>query len=80
MKSTLLFSVKIMLGFILTVSAFYFLASGFLTGLFMQNEAIIGYGSRFLRGFCLGLPFLAVDFLAVGVFQATGMEIGRAHV
>ncbi len=73
MKNTLLFAVKIMLGFILTVCVFYFAASGFLTGLFMQNEAIIGYGSRFLRGFCLGLPFLAVDFLAVGVFQATGM-------
>ena len=31
------------------------------------------YGSRFLRGFCLGLPFLCMDFLAVGVFQAVGM-------
>ncbi|MDE6640946.1 MAG: MATE family efflux transporter, partial [Acetatifactor sp.] len=33
----------------------------------------IGYGSRFLRGLCLATPFLATDFLAVGVFQACGM-------
>ena len=26
-----------------------------------------------MRGFCLGLPFLCVDFLAVAVFQAVGM-------
>ena len=25
-----------------------------------------------MRGFCLGLPFLCMDFLAVGVFQALG--------
>lgn len=39
----------------------------------MKNEAIIAYGSRFLRGLCLTLPFLFMDFLAVGVFQACGM-------
>ena len=40
---------------------------------FMDNDDIIRHGSRFLHGFCLGLPFLCVDFLCVGVFQATGM-------
>lgn len=39
----------------------------------MFNEAIISYGTKFLRGFCLGLPFLCMDFLAVGVFQSVGM-------
>src|SRR5699024_8014965 len=33
----------------------------------------ISYGSAFLRGFCLGLPFLCMDFIAVGVFQAAGL-------
>ena len=33
----------------------------------------MAYGTRFLRGFCLGLPFMCMDFLAVGVFQAIGM-------
>ena len=44
-----------------------------LTRAFMDNAAIVAYGTRFLRGFCLGLPFLCMDFLAVGVFQAVGM-------
>ena len=39
----------------------------------MQNEEIIAYGSRFLRGFCLALPFLCTDFLAVAVFQSVGL-------
>lgn len=73
MKGTLLFAVKLSLGFILTMSAIYFLAAGPLVQMFMDNQAIIDYGTRFLRGFCLGLPFLCVDFLAVGVFQATGL-------
>ena len=39
----------------------------------MQTPEIIEYGSAFLRGFCLGLPFLCMDFIAVGVFQAAGL-------
>ena len=38
----------------------------------MENEVIISYGSKFLRGLCLGMPFLCVDFLVVGVLQAVG--------
>ena len=41
--------------------------------MFMDNPEIVEMGSRFLRGFCLALPFLCVDFLAVGVFQASGL-------
>ena len=39
----------------------------------MKNSSIIAYGTRFLRGLCLGMPFLCMDFLAVGVFQACGL-------
>lgn len=73
MKGTVLFAAKLMIGFSAAASVFYYLTAGRLTALFMNNEAIIGYGTRFLRGFCLGLPFLCIDFLAVGVFQASGM-------
>ena len=38
----------------------------------MDNEAIIDYGSHFLRGMSLAGPFMCIDFLAVGVFQAVG--------
>ena len=51
----------------------YYLGAGFLTSLFMKNDVIIGYGTRFLRGLCLGIPFLCMDFIAVGVFQACGL-------
>ena len=73
MKQTLLFSAKIALGFVLCVTIFYFFGAAFLVGLFMDNSEIVAYGARFLRGFCFGLPFLFLDFLAVGVFQAVGM-------
>ena len=34
---------------------------------------MVAYGARFMRGLCLATPFLNMDFLAVGVFQACGM-------
>lgn len=34
---------------------------------------IVGYGSWFLQGLSFVLPFLAMDFLAVGIFTACGM-------
>ena len=73
MKNTLFFSAKVVLTFMVFMSGFYTLNADSLIGLFMKNEKIISYGSRFLHGFCLALPFLCTDFLAVGVFQAVGM-------
>lgn len=73
MKETLLFSTKASLSFIVAAAVGYYIGAGRLIALFMDNETIIAYGCRFLRGFCLGLPFLCIDFLAVGVFQAVGM-------
>lgn len=73
MKHTILFSVKISISFMAVISVVYYLGSGGLISLFMRNDSIIAYGSRFLRGMCLSLPFLCMDFLAVGVFQACGM-------
>lgn len=73
MKETLLFSLKIAFSFMLMVSVFYYLGAGALTTAFMKNPVIVSYGTAFLRGLCLGIPFLCVDFLAVGVFQACGL-------
>lgn len=72
MKGTLTFTAKIVLGFITTIAIVYYALSGILIGSFMSSEVVVAYGTRFLRGFCLGLPFLCMDFLAVGVFQAVG--------
>ena len=76
MKEGLLFVARIMLPFIAVVALIYYLGAGGLIGAFMKNDSIIAHGTRFLRGFCLGLPFICMDFLAVGVFQAIGL--GRA--
>lgn len=73
MKKTLIFTVKITISFMVIVSAGYFLGSSFLIRLFMKNDVIVAYGSQFLQGLCVALPFLCMDFLAVGVFQACGM-------
>ena len=73
MKNTLLFTVKLAMSFMVIVAVGYFAGAASLTRMFMQNEAIVEYGARFLRGFCLGLPFLCMDFIAVGVFQASGL-------
>lgn len=73
MKETVHFSRNASLVIIILVSASYLFFPQFFVSLFMDNPVIIDYGSRFLQGFCLGLSFLCLDFLAVGVFQAVGM-------
>lgn len=73
MKKALVFSSKISIGFLLMATIGFYIFSGGLISMFMQNEAIVAYGSKFLRGMCLSLPFLCMDFIAVGVFQACGM-------
>lgn len=73
MKKTLTFSMKISVTFLAAMTVLYYIAAAPLTAMFMENESIVAYGTSFLRGFCLGLPFLCIDFLGVGVFQACGM-------
>ena len=73
MKKSITFTAKIVVVFVVAATALYYVGAGWLISLFMDNESIVAYGTRFLRGFCLGLPFLGVDFLAVGIFQAVGM-------
>lgn len=73
MKNSLTFTAKLMLVFLSLAAAGYYVGAEGLIALFMKNDVIINYGSRFLRGLCLATPFLATDFLAVGVFQACGM-------
>lgn len=73
MKDTILFALKLMMPCLVVVLAGYYLGAGLLIRSFMNNASIIAYGTKFLRGFCLGLPFLCMDFMAVGVFQALGL-------
>ena len=72
MKQSITFTAKVTLVFLTAVTAGYYIFACGLTQMFMENPEIISYGTKFLRGFCLGIPFLCIDFLAVGVFQACG--------
>ena len=73
MKDTILFAVKLMLPAMVAVTAGYYIWADGLIALFMDNEVIIGYGTKFLRAMCLAQPLIYMDFLALGVFQALGM-------
>ena len=73
MKHAVSFARKAALTIIISVALLFFLFPGFWVELFMKDATIVEYGSHLLRRFCMGLPFLSIDFLAVGVFQAVGM-------
>ncbi|MDE7170873.1 MAG: MATE family efflux transporter [Oscillospiraceae bacterium] len=73
LKKAVQFTQKVALTFMVTVSVCYFFASGTLISLFMKTDAVVAYGSRFLRCMCVAQPFLCMDFLAVNVFQACGL-------
>lgn len=73
MKETVLFIAKAMVPVMVVSSIFCYFKAGWLVGLFMKKNEIVYYGRMFLRADSLAMTFLAVDFLAVGVFQAIGM-------
>ncbi len=73
MKHAIVFSARSTVSALVSVSVIYYAAAAPLMRLFIRNESIVSYGTSFLRGLCLVLPFLCMDFLAVGVFQAIGL-------
>ena len=73
MKKTVGFALRITVSFLAFMTAVFYFGAGGLVRMFMKNQTIVDYGTKFFHGLCLGLVFLAVDFLAVGVFQACGM-------
>lgn len=73
MKDTVIYSMKLGIISVVIIASVYLIFAESLIRMFMDNEIIVAYGSHFLRGMCLQLPFMCVDFLAVGVFQSTGM-------
>ena len=73
MKKAIMFTGKLAVGMMAVATVGYYLCAGSLIQLFINNGEVIAYGTRFLRGFCIGLIFLCLDFLGVCVFQAVGM-------
>ena len=73
MKDAVKFSMTIALVFLVSFTVIYHTASESLIGIFMEDETVVSYGSSFLKGMCLAMPFLSIDFMAVGIFQSCGM-------
>ncbi len=73
MKAFLIFTTKIVLSLLTVVMVVYFIFSKHIAALFIDTQSVIDYSGKFLQGMCICLPFLCMDFLAVGVFQACGM-------
>lgn len=72
MKDATYKTLKLTGGTLLVAMIFYVTQSRFLVSLFIENPEVIEIGSVVLRGFALAMPFLGMDFVGVGVFQATG--------
>ena len=73
MKGFLIFTSRIVLSMMLVTLVIFFLFSDKISGLFIDTPSVVGYSAKFLQGMCISLPFLCMDFIAVGVFQACGM-------
>ena len=73
MKEAMAFTAKLILITLSIATLGCYIFSDQLVGLFIENAHVIELGSAFLRGLILSLPFMAVDFLGVGMYQACGM-------
>lgn len=73
MKEAMVFTAKLILSTLCLATLGCFVFSRTLVGLFIENAHVIELGSAFLKGLSLSLPFMAVDFLGVGMYQACGM-------
>ena len=72
MLSGIRFAASVMVPAMTAVSALCWIFAPGIVRTFMESPEIVAYGSRFLRGLCLGGTFLCIDFLAVGVYNAMG--------
>lgn len=72
MKKSILFTLGVITPVMALMTLGYWIFAPELIGLFMDNQEIVSFGAPLLRGLCLSLLFLSIDFTAVGVFQALG--------
>lgn len=73
MKKAIVFTSVVSVAMMIVFTSICYIFASPLIGLFMKNAVVQDYGSSFLRGLCIALPFLCMDFIGVGVFQACGM-------
>lgn len=79
LKKCVIFSIAMTVGVIAVICLAFIVFSGNLIRAFMNNDMVVGYGSWFLTAMCIAMPFMCIDYSAVGVFQGCGMG-GRAFI
>ena len=72
MKDIIVYVLKLTVIITVIFAVGYYVFSPNLIKLFMKDEMIIQHGTILLRAMSLGIPFLAIDFSAVAVYQAIG--------
>ena len=78
LKTAVRYGLRIAVAFVAVVAVLLCVFAPQVVRLFIKNDTIIEYGTHYLRGLSLGLPFFAIDILIVSsVFNACGMG-GRA--
>ena len=73
MKDVFRFTLKISMGIAVVMALGTFIFPGKLMTFFIKDADIVSYGEVFLRIASVTIPCMAMDFIAVGVFQACGM-------
>lgn len=72
-RQSLSFTILVSAGLVFAIIAFAIGMPEAIMRAFMDHELVVSYGAAFLRSLCFATPFLAFDFLAVGIFQACGL-------
>lgn len=72
MKHAIRFSIKLGQTILWITTILFCIFSRQIIGAFIEDPQTVAYGSVFMYGQTLSLPLIALDFLAVGVFQAVG--------
>ena len=72
MKEAVYKTLKIIVIALSIIMIIYCAFPSFFVSLFIDNKQVIEIGSVIIRGFAIALPFIGIDFVGVGVFQATG--------
>lgn len=72
MKDATIFVLKIGILITIILGIFYYIFPEWLVALFMKDAEIVNHGKILLRAMSIGVPFLAIDFTAVAVYQAIG--------
>ena len=72
MKHALKFTIQLSESFLCVLAVLCCVFARQIVGMFIDDAQTVAYGAAFMYGMALSVPFLALDFTAVGVFQATG--------